>query len=168
MLKQKYNTPFQNVSELMIRINNSHHTLQTVHSFYTEDIWEYFKSLGCDKTSDVTDCFAQFIDAIQEDTLYTLKIIFDWIVYMEKQLEVLACEWCLPERVVPGEKYIIIAPDGEQVEFVLCSDWDAKCRGDEANISRIETIASKWEAIAAYHGRIIETLERRLEGLAER
>ena len=57
MLKQKNRTSFHKVSELMMRINESHRTLQMLHRFYVEDIGEYFKSIGSDNTSHVTDYF---------------------------------------------------------------------------------------------------------------
>lgn len=86
---------------------------------------------------------------------------------MEKQLEQLAGEHRLPDRIVPEEKYCIIAPNRERFEFMLCSNCDTNAQGGEAVVKRIEAIVSSREVIATNHSEIAAMLKHRLIGLVD-
>ena len=141
---------------LFRKINNSYLELRKIYGFYDTDIWEGFEGIHSSEAEETIERFASIVPGMDMNSLFCLKLIFDWIEVAKNQVKPIDPKYMLPKKIEIGKRYRIISPTRDWYELYI--EDDSAELNFVASIRKLEEIVREWEKFIITQKQQVELL----------
>ena len=138
------------------KLNNAYHELRKIYEFYDKDIWKGFEGIPSYEAEETLERFASIVPGMSANTLYCIKMIFDWIDVAKNQVKPIDPKYTLPKEIELGKQYRIISPTKDWFELYI-EDGSVNLNL-AATLHKLEKIVREWEAFIRTQKQQVELL----------